>query len=100
MFAEATFEGIAQSEAGGDTGGSVWATVTFPTVTLTDRTTYDLVLTTASTSTYTAAPLREGTDVGLFSYAFRDGTGQGSSNGSDWSNLFDKSPVDLQFYFR
>ena len=69
-------------------------------MTLTDRTTYDLVLTTASTSTYTAAPLREGTDVGLFSYAFRDGTGQGSSNGSDWSNLFDKSPVDLQFYFR
>ncbi len=91
---------IAQSEAGGDTGGSVWAPITFPAVTLADKTTYDLVLTTAPTSTYTAAPLREGTDVGLLSWAFRDGSGQRSSNGSNWSNLFEKSPVDLQFYFR
>lgn len=88
------------SAAGGDNGGSVWASVTFPTLTLTAGTTYDLVLTTAAASTYTAAPIREGTDVGMESAAFREGTGQGSSDGSRWTDLFDKSPVDLQFYFR
>jgi hypothetical protein len=88
------------SAAGGDDGGSVWASITFPTVTLVAGTTYDLVLTTAATSAYTAAPIREGTDVGMASFAFRDGTGQSSPDGSRWTDLFDRSPVDLQFYLR
>ncbi len=91
---------IPASAAGGDNGGSVWASVTFPTMTLAAGTTYDLVLTTAPSSTYTAAPIREGTDVGLESFAFREGTAQGSPDGSRWTDLFDKSPTDLQFYFR
>lgn len=97
---EVSADAVPQSEAGNDDGGSVWASVTFPTVTLVAGTTYDLVLTTAPTSTYTAAPIREGTDVGMASFAFRGGTGQSSQNGSDWKDLFDRSPVDLQFYFR
>jgi hypothetical protein len=88
------------SAAGGDDGGSVWASVTFPEMTLSAGTTYDLVLTTAPTSTYTVAPIREGTDIGMESFAFREGTGQRSADGISWSDLFDKSPVDLQFYFR
>ncbi len=88
------------SAAGNDDGGSVWASITFPVLTLVAGTTYDLVLTTAASSAYTAAPIREGTDVGMASPAFRDGTGQGSSDGSRWTDLFDRSPVDLQFYFR
>jgi hypothetical protein len=89
------------SAAGGDTGGSVWVTVTFAAPhNLASGTAYNLRLTTASGTTYTAAPIREGTDVGLQSYAFRDGSGQGSSNGTSWADLYAYSPVDLQFYFR
>jgi hypothetical protein len=88
------------SAAGNDDGGSVWASVTFPVRTLVAGTTYDLVLSTAASSAYTAAPIREGTDVGMASPAFRDGTGQGTRDGSRWTDLFDRSPVDLQFYFR
>ena len=68
--------------------------------TLVAGTTYGLVLTTAGTSAYTAAPIREGTDVGMASPAFRGGSGQRSSDGARWVDLFDRSPVDLQFYFR
>ena len=89
------------SEEGGDNGGSVWVTVTFATPhNLASGTAYNLRLTTASGTTYTAAPIREGTDQGLQSYAFRDGSGQGSSNGTSWADLYAYSPVDLQFYFR
>jgi hypothetical protein len=88
------------SAAGNDDGGSVWATVTFPELTLAAGTTYDLVLNAAESSAYTAAPIREGTDVGMASMAFRDGTGQGTRDGSRWTDLFDRSPVDLQFYLR
>ena len=98
--AEVPASSVPVSTAGGDDGGSVWVSVTFPTMTLVAGTTYDLVLTTAATSAYTAAPIREGTDVGMASLAFRAGTGQVSQNGSDWKDLFDRSPVDLQFYFR
>lgn len=91
---------IPVSAAGNDDGGSVWATITFPVLTMVAGTTYDLVLTTAASSVYTAAPIREGTDVGMASRAFRDGTGQGTRDGRDWKDLFDRSPVDLQFYLR
>jgi hypothetical protein len=36
----------------------------------------------------------------MASRAFRDGTGQGTGDGSHWTDLFDRSPVDLQFYLR
>ena len=86
---------------GGDNGGSVWVTVTFPSAhTLVNGTAYNLRLTTTSDTTYTSAPIREGTDVGLLSPAFRDGSGQSSSNGTSWADLYAYSPVDIQFYFR
>jgi hypothetical protein len=100
VSAEVPADSVPVSAAGGDDGGSVWASVTFPTITLVAGTTYDLLLTTAATSVYTAAPIREGTDVGMASFAFRGGSGQASPNGNDWKDLFDRSPVDLQFYFR
>ena len=89
------------SAAGGDNGGSVWVTVTFDSAhNLANGTAYNLRLTTPAGTTYTAAPIREGTDVGLHSVAFRDGSGQRSSNGTSWADLYAYSPVDLQFYFR
>jgi hypothetical protein len=92
---------IPVSAAGGDNGGSVWATVTFATAhTLVDGTSYNLRLMTPAGTAYTAAPIREGSDVGLRSVAFRDGSGQGSSNGTSWADLYAYSPVDLQFFFR
>ncbi len=92
---------IAASAPGGDNGGSVWVTVTFSSPhTLANGTAYNLRLATASGTTYTSAPIREGTDVGLLSPAFRDGSGQSSSNGTSWADLYAYSPVDIQFYFR
>jgi hypothetical protein len=92
---------IAASAPGGDNGGSVWVTVTFSNPhTLANGAAYNLRLTTATGTTYTSAPIREGTDVGLLSTAFRDGSGQSSSNGTSWADLYAYSPVDIQFYFR
>lgn len=88
------------SAAGGDNGGSVWATAALPATILAVGQTYDLVLSTPSSSAYTAAPIREGTDSGLLSYAFRDGSGQFTTNGSSWADLYAFSPVDIQFCFR
>ena len=92
---------VPASAAGGDNGGSVWVTVTFDAPhTLVDGSSYNLRLTTAAGTAYTSAPIREGTDVGLRSLAFRDGSGQSSSNGTSWADLYAYSPVDIQFYFR
>ena len=98
--AEVPATAVPISAAGNDDGGSVWAALSFPVMTLAAGTTYDLVLSTAASSTYTAAPIREGTDIGMESFAFREGTGQATTDGSRWVDLFDRSPVDLQFYFR
>ncbi len=92
---------VPASAAGGDNGGSVWVGVTFGSAhTLVNGTSYNLRLTTPSGTEYTAAPIREGTDVGLMSTAFRDGSGQSSGNGTTWADLYQYSPVDIQFYFR
>jgi hypothetical protein len=91
---------ISQSAPGLDTGGAVWASVTFPPVVLRSGASYDLELTTTSRSAYTASPIREGTDVGLRSDAFRDGSAESSLDGSRWSELYRPSPTDLQFYVR
>ena len=67
---------------------------------LLDGTEYHLVLSTPGTSEYTAATIREGTDVGFNSYAFRDGTAQRSSDsGTTWAAPYAFSPVDNQWYF-
>ena len=85
----------------GDTSAGSWATVTFGSShTLVDGQTYNLRLSTGSGVTYVAIPIREGTDSGFGSYAFRDGDGQMTTNGSSWSNCYPYSPVDLQFYLQ
>ena len=92
---------IAVSAPGGDNGGSVWATATFNAAhTLALGSAYNLRLSTASDTTYTTVPVREGTDQGYRSAVFADGDGQHTTNGSTWSNIYLYSPVDLQFCFR
>jgi hypothetical protein len=92
---------IAVSAPGGDTGGAVWATVTFATAhTLANGATYNLRLSTASDTQYTTVPLRAGIDHGLNSYVFTDGTGQSTTDGSTWTDLYQWAHEDLQFYFR
>jgi hypothetical protein len=96
----------------GSKTGSVWVTGTFGSAyRLTDGDTYNLRLVTSSDTTYSAVPLREGTDcgsaggpgntTGFRSTRFTDGDGQRSTNGgSTWANLYQYSPVDLQFYMK
>ena len=92
---------VPQTVSGGDNGGSVWVTVTFPAVSLTAGVTYDLVLTTLSSSNYTAAAIREGTDVGFApSLSFPDGIAQETTTGSTWTLVYASSRMQLQFYFR
>ena len=91
----------------GDTSGGTWVTASFskPLV-LANGSTYNLRLSTGPGVTYATIPIREGTDsgtqspVGFRSYRFTDGDGQRTSNGSTWTNLYQWSPVDLQFFFR
>jgi hypothetical protein len=61
-----------------------------------------LLLTTASTSAYTAAPIRDGADSGFnASLGFPDGAFQVSTNGgSSWAAAYASAPLDVQFYFR
>ena len=92
---------IAASAPGGDNGGSVWVTARFSAaLVLASGSTYNLRLSTASGTEYTTIPVREGTDQGYSSTVFRDGDGQRTTNGSTWANLYQYSPVDLQFSFR
>jgi hypothetical protein len=89
------------SAPGGDTGGAVWVTATFssPHI-LTNGASYNLRLSTAADSAYTTVPIREGTDAGFRSDRFTDGSGQQTTDGVSWSDIYTWSPVDLQFYFR
>ena len=89
----------------GDFGYSVsetWVLARFASpVTLANGARYNLRLSTASGTEYTTIPLREGTDSGLASFRFTDGSGQRTTNGgSSWSNLYEWSPVDLQFFLQ
>ena len=81
---------IAQSAAGGDNGGSVWATVAFGTShVLANGQAYNLVISCADGTEYTAAPLQEGTTKGLHSFAFTDGQAEKTTNGgSSWGLLY------------
>jgi hypothetical protein len=85
----------------GTIGSEVWVTVKFvrPHI-LKNGVRYQLRLWTYSGTTYTTIPIREGTDAGFVSHRFTDGSGQRTVDGSNWSNLYKWSPVDLQFYFR
>ena len=71
---------------------------------------YNLRLSTASGTTYTTIPIREGTDSGDYggvgnptgfrSRRFTDGEAQRTTDGTHWSKMYEWSPVDLQFYLR
>ena len=96
---------IAQSAAGGDNGGSVWATVAFGSShVLANGQTYNLVMSCADGTEYTAAPLQEGTTKGLRSFAFTDGQAEKTTNGgSSWGLLYpvpSTAVSDLQFFFQ
>jgi hypothetical protein len=82
--------------------GGRWLQVTFPAVTLANGQTYNLVVSTASDTTYVVIPLMEREVQGPTwgSRAFRDGSGQGTTNGSSWADLYQYAPVDLQFYLQ
>ena len=91
---------VAQSSPGGDNGGQVWVAGTFGSAhTLASGSTYSLVLSTASGTTYTATPIREASDLGYGSYVFSDGSAQETTNGSSWADIYQWGALDLQFYF-
>jgi hypothetical protein len=88
------------SAPGGDDGGAVWVRANFasPHV-LSNGASYNLRVSTASGTTYTTFPVRAGTDKGIGTFAFSGGTGQSTTNGSAWTDLYAYSHQDLQFYF-
>jgi len=92
---------IPASAPGGDNGGAVWATVVFasPHV-LANGSTYHLRISTAPDTQYTTFPVQEGTPKGLLSYRFTDGSGQRTTDGSSWADIYGQGPADLQFYLR
>ena len=87
-------------------GGGRWLTATFAMPhTLVDGQSYNLRISTSSDSEYLVIPIREeDTEWGAApqwgAYAFRDGSGQKTTNGSTWADLYPWAPVDLQFCFR
>jgi hypothetical protein len=92
---------VPASSPGGDNGGQVWVKASFDTShTLSKGSTYNLRLSTASGTTYTATPIREGTDVGFRSFVFSDGLAQRTTNGSSWAALYQWAGLDLQFYLK
>lgn len=93
---------------GGDNGGSVWVGGSL-LCTLTNGQTYDVELSSASSSSWSAAPIRKATSNSTSGSAwstslfFNDGVGQKTSNGgSSWSDMyaFDNPNPDIQFYFK
>lgn len=91
---------VPQTAAGSDNGGAVWCGGYFSsTHILVPGTQYMLRLSCGAATKYTAAPVRQGDDSGMLSFAFREGSGQRTTDGSTWSDLYAFSPVDIQFYF-
>jgi hypothetical protein len=85
------------------TGGyGGWVTATFATpFKLADGATYYFILTTAAGTTYTALPIRKGSDYGhpTSSY-FKDGHAEQAPDGTTWADVAgDAGEYDLQFYF-
>ncbi len=100
--AEIPARSVAVAGEGCTQGGATWVKAQFGQEhDLTHGETYNLELSAPSTSQYTVDPIREGTDQGMLSYRFTDGDGQRTEDGGKtWANLYEWSPVDLQFYFR
>jgi len=90
---------VPASAPGEDNGGAVWVTAEFtrPRL-LSDGATYNLRLSTASGTTYTTFPVRAGTDKGIGGFAFSSGTGQSTTNGSTWTDIYPWSNQNLQFF--
>ena len=85
-------------------GGGVWLTLDFPApLILAAGRTYDLRLSTAADTTFAVVPLREHSTEASPTWgsrAFRDGSGQQTTDGTHWTDIYEYAPVDLQFYFR
>jgi hypothetical protein len=92
---------VPATSPGGDNGGQVWVKASFgQSHTLAKGSTYNIRLSTASGTTYTATPIRDGWDVGFRSFVFNDGAAQKTTNGSSWANLYQWAGLDLQFYLK
>jgi hypothetical protein len=92
---------VPATSPGGDNGGQVWVRASFgQSHSLAKGSTYSLRLSTASDTTYTATPIREGIPEGFRSFVFSDGVAQRTSNGSTWAAFYQYAGLDLQFYFK
>lgn len=80
---------------------STWVTGNFSSShVLTNGQTYNLRVSTASGSTYTCVPMRSGSENGYASYNFTDrsrGGGEKTTNGSDYSLLYEYGIQDIAF---
>src|SRR5450830_345780 len=91
---------------GGDTGGAVWVTATFlSSHILTNGSSYNLLLSTDASTTYTLFAIRKGFDYGFTDTTyFKDGSAFKTTNGSTWI-AFPFGPsnttpeTDVEFYF-
>jgi len=94
-----TAASVPVSSPGGDNGGSKWVTVTFATPrVLTNGSTYNLKASTETGTTYTTFPVRSGEDKGFMAHTFT-GSGQRTTNGSTWTDLYQWAHQDLQIHF-
>ena len=91
---------IAITTPGADASAGNWVGITFATShVLTNGQTYNLRLSAPSGTQFSMVPIRSGADIGYHSYAFSSGTGQLTTDGTTWSNLYLYSPENTQFYF-
>jgi hypothetical protein len=91
---------IPVSSPGEDNGGAAWVTANFtsPHI-LSNGASYNLRVSTASDTTYTTFPVLSGAAWGLDTFVFSGGTGQSTTDGSKWIDLYHKRHQDFQFYF-
>ena len=83
--------------------GGRWVTVTFADpIVLKGGSTYNLLMSTVSGTTYAGVPLREqdGTSPHWASRAFRDGWAQATTDGASWHDVYEYAPLDFQFYLQ
>lgn len=91
---------VPMTTSGGDNGGAVWASVTFPALLLKAGQATGLYFTCPPDTTYTLALLRAGTDSGFAAgLSFSEGSAQESANGTSWADIYG-SPLDYQTYLR
>lgn len=96
-----TVSGIPSATPGQDAGGSSWASVTIPAVSLSANSTYHLVVSCPSDTVYSAFPLERGSGYGFDPATyFNDGYGQYTTDGSSWSGFKGQSNADLEWYVK